>query len=73
MDRRLGPAATPVHVAFSALTRAAVQAFSDTALAHGGRDNGGPGSRPNYGPSYYAAFVFDPDGHNFEAVTHSAA
>jgi len=41
-------------------------------LAAGGRDNGAPGLRPNYRPDYYAAFVFDPDGHNVEAVTFSA-
>jgi hypothetical protein len=34
-------------------------------MAAGGKDNGGPGQRPEYG---YAAFVLDPDGHNVEAV-----
>jgi catechol 2,3-dioxygenase-like lactoylglutathione lyase family enzyme len=37
----------------------------------GGRDNGAPGLRPKYHPSYYGAFVFDPDGHNIEAVCHA--
>jgi hypothetical protein len=37
----------------------------------GGRDNGPPGLRPHYHPSYYAAFVLDPDGHNIEAVCHA--
>ena len=59
------------HVAFRAETRAAVDAFHATALKAGGRDNGGPGLRPNYGPTYYAAFVFDPDGFNIEAVCHA--
>jgi catechol 2,3-dioxygenase-like lactoylglutathione lyase family enzyme len=68
------PMAQPVphslHVAFRADDRAAVDAFHAAALAAGGRDNGGPGLRPQYGPDYYAAFVFDPDGHNIEAVCH---
>lgn len=68
-----GAAATPVHLAFRAQTRAQVQAFYDAALAAGGRDNGGPGIREQYAPDYYAAFVLDPDGHNVEAVTNAAA
>ena len=27
-----------------------------------------PGPRPDYGPTYYAAFLIDPDGNNVEAV-----
>ena len=67
----LGPAASPIHIAFHAERRAEVEAFYRAALAAGGRDNGGPGLRAHYTPTYYAAFVFDPDGHNVEAVTHS--
>ena len=57
-----------VHVAFEAESRAQVDAFYEAAMAAGGRDNGAPGPRPHYGPNYYAAFVFDPDGANIEAV-----
>jgi catechol 2,3-dioxygenase-like lactoylglutathione lyase family enzyme len=60
------------HVAFRAESRAQVDAFHAAALAAGGRDNGPPGLRPNYGPTYYAAFVLDPDGFNIEAVCHAA-
>lgn len=67
-----GPSATPIHVAFRAATRAQVDAFHAAALQAGGRDNGGPGLRPQYDPAYYAAFVIDPDGHNIEAVSHAA-
>lgn len=56
------------HVALRAASQAAVQAFHAAGLAAGGRDNGPPGPRPDYGPSYYAAFLRDPDGHNLEAV-----
>lgn len=59
-----------LHIALVAPDRAAVDAFHRAALAAGGRDNGMPGLRPHYHPSYYSAFVFDPDGHNIEAVTH---
>lgn len=58
------------HVAFTARSRAEVDAFHAAALAAGGRDNGGPGLRPHYHPNYYGAFVFDPDGNNVEAVCH---
>jgi catechol 2,3-dioxygenase-like lactoylglutathione lyase family enzyme len=57
----------PTHVAFEANNRKQVEAFYHAALAAGGKDNGGPGYR-DYSPGYYAAFVFDPDGNNIEAV-----
>jgi catechol 2,3-dioxygenase-like lactoylglutathione lyase family enzyme len=60
------------HLAFSAPTRAAVYAFHHAALLGGGQDNGAAGVRPDYGDSYYAAFVIDPDGHRIEAVTKQA-
>ncbi|MEA2436090.1 MAG: hypothetical protein QOF65_646 [Thermoleophilaceae bacterium] len=59
-----------LHIAFSADSREAVQAFHEAALAAGGEDNGAPGERPEYAPGYYGAFVLDPDGHNVEAVFH---
>jgi catechol 2,3-dioxygenase-like lactoylglutathione lyase family enzyme len=58
------------HVAFTARSRSEVDAFYAAALAAGGRDNGPPGPRPHYHENYYAAFVFDPDGNNVEAVCH---
>lgn len=58
------------HIAFSARSRAEVDAFHKAAIAAGGRDNGAPGLRPHYHPDYYGAFVFDPDGNNIEAVCH---
>jgi len=64
---------TGAHIAFAAKSRADVDAFYRAALAAGGRDNGGPGLRPNYAPTYYGAFVLDPDGHNIEAVCHAAS
>jgi catechol 2,3-dioxygenase-like lactoylglutathione lyase family enzyme len=62
--------ARPTHFALHAPDRKTVDAFHAAALAAGGRDNGKPGLRPHYHPSYYGAFVLDGDGHNIEAVCH---
>jgi catechol 2,3-dioxygenase-like lactoylglutathione lyase family enzyme len=56
------------HVAFRARSREAVAAFYRAALEKGGRDNGGVGLHQEHGPDYFAAFVFNPDGHRIEAV-----
>jgi catechol 2,3-dioxygenase-like lactoylglutathione lyase family enzyme len=70
---RRDPVGPTVHLGFAAPDRAAVDAFHVAALAAGAKDNGNPGLRPEYGESYYAAFVIGPDGHNIEAVTRRAA
>jgi catechol 2,3-dioxygenase-like lactoylglutathione lyase family enzyme len=70
----IGEGAQPsrgMHIAFVAADRAQVDAFHRVALSLGARDNGAPGLRPHYHPNYYGAFVFDPDGHNIEAVCHA--
>jgi catechol 2,3-dioxygenase-like lactoylglutathione lyase family enzyme len=59
-----------LHLAFTAATRAQVDAFHRAALEAGGQDHGAPGLRPHYHAHYYAAFVIGPDGHNIEAVCH---
>jgi catechol 2,3-dioxygenase-like lactoylglutathione lyase family enzyme len=64
------PFGTGAHIAFACEDRAAVDAVYAAAVEAGGRDNGGPGLRAHYHPTYYAAFVLDPDGNNIEAVTH---
>lgn len=63
-----GAKAPGVHVAFRARNRAAVDKFHDSGLKAGGKDNGKPGLRADYSPTYYAAFLTDPDGNNVEAV-----
>lgn len=66
-----GGKTTPrAHIAFTAASRAEVDAFHAAAMKTGGSDNGPPGIRAHYHASYYAAFVLDPDGNNIEAVTH---
>jgi len=56
------------HVSFIAASTSEVDAFHAAALAHGGTDDGAPGPRPEYSPTYYACFVRDPDGHKIEAM-----
>jgi len=67
------PYGTGTHVAFHCGDRPAVDAFHAAAVAAGGKDNGAPGVREHYHPTYYAAFVLDPDGNNVEAVCHTPA
>lgn len=63
---------SPMHIAFTADSRAQVRAFHEAALLAGAADNGAPGIREIYHPNYYGAFVIGPDGHNIEAVCHAA-
>jgi catechol 2,3-dioxygenase-like lactoylglutathione lyase family enzyme len=72
----IGPTTTEgepreVHVAFVAADRATVQAFFDVAVAMGAEVLHEPRVRPEYHPTYYGAFVRDPDGNNVEAVCHA--
>ena len=67
-----GEQSSHVHLAFQAPDRETVERFHAAGLAAGGRDNGAPGER-DYHPGYYAAFLFDPDGNNIEAVFHGPA
>lgn len=62
------PPSAGFHIALSASSRNAVEAFHTAAIAHGATDNGQPGLRPHYGPDYYAAFIIDPDGYEIEVV-----
>lgn len=61
-----------IHLAFQARDESQVRAFYKAAIAGGGIDNGAPGERP-YHPGYFAAYVYDPDGNNIEAVFHGLA
>lgn len=57
-------------ISFLAETRQAVDRFHAAALANGGSDEGAPGLRPHYGPSFYASYVRDPDGNKLNAVCY---
>jgi catechol 2,3-dioxygenase-like lactoylglutathione lyase family enzyme len=65
------PYGTGTHIAFVCPDRATVEAFHEAALGAGGINNGPPGVREQYHPTYYGAFVHDPDGNNIEAVSHA--
>ena len=56
------------HVGFVANSKQAVHAFHEAALEEGGRDDGAPGPRPDYGDSYYGCFIRDLDGNKIEAT-----
>jgi catechol 2,3-dioxygenase-like lactoylglutathione lyase family enzyme len=60
-------AGSGLHFSIKAPSRGGVDAFHAAALGSGGRDNGKPGLRADYGEGYYAAFVVDPDGYRIEA------
>jgi catechol 2,3-dioxygenase-like lactoylglutathione lyase family enzyme len=62
-----------LHFCLDAPTRKGVAAFHAGALGAGGRDNGKPGLRADYGANYYAAFAVDPDGYRIEAYCGAEA
>jgi catechol 2,3-dioxygenase-like lactoylglutathione lyase family enzyme len=59
--------ASGLHLCLEAANRAGVDRFHAAAVKSGGRDNGKPGLRKDYGDNYYAAFIADPDGYRLEA------
>jgi catechol 2,3-dioxygenase-like lactoylglutathione lyase family enzyme len=67
-DRRASGGA---HYAFRVDHREEVDAFYGAAMGAGGEDHGQPGPRPDYGPTYYAAFVKDSEGNNIEVVCYA--
>jgi len=58
------------HLALAASGKAAVDAAHAAGLANGGRDDGAPGRRPQYGSRCYAAYLKDPDGLRVEVVSN---
>ena len=72
-DGHPATAGNGTHIALSAPTRAAVNAFHAAALANGGTNEGAPGPRPHYHQHYYGAYVRDPDGNKLQAVCHLPA
>ncbi len=63
---------TAAHFAFSCSSRPEVERFYREAMLAGGQDNGPPEIQEEYGPTYFAAFVLDPNGNNVEAVFHES-
>jgi len=67
-DQRPASAGNGVHIGFSAASQDAVRKFHEAALKAGASDEGAPGTRPDYSPNYFGAFVRDPEGNKLEAV-----
>jgi catechol 2,3-dioxygenase-like lactoylglutathione lyase family enzyme len=67
-DQGLPTGGNGTHVGFAARSKAAVNKFHEAALKAGGSNNGEPGPRPDYGPAYYGAFIYDLDGNKIEAT-----
>ena len=63
-----GKRGIPTHVAFVAKNKNAVDGFYRAAIKAGAKDNGAPGYRKHYSPGYYAAYIYDLDGNNIEAL-----
>jgi predicted lactoylglutathione lyase len=61
------PPTTGLHISFHARSRADVDAFHRAGTEAGFQSNGAPGLR-DYTPGYYAAYLYDPDGNNVEAL-----
>jgi catechol 2,3-dioxygenase-like lactoylglutathione lyase family enzyme len=65
------PPTRRLHAGFRAGSRDAVDSWWNAMRETGAPDLGAPGSRPEYSPSYYGAFVADPAGNSVEAVHHA--
>jgi catechol 2,3-dioxygenase-like lactoylglutathione lyase family enzyme len=68
VSARHGARAGGGHVAFAANGISAVKAAWEAGINAGGINQGDPGQRPEYGPTYYAAYLRDPDGHRVEVT-----
>lgn len=66
-DKKAATVGNGTHFGFVATSKKQVDDFYQTALQHGGKCNGKPGPRPEYGEPYYGCFVFDLDGNRIEA------
>jgi catechol 2,3-dioxygenase-like lactoylglutathione lyase family enzyme len=64
------PVTRRLHIGFRAPSREHVDAFWRAGVEAGHQDDGEPGPRPQYSPSYYGGFLLDPDGNSAEAVWH---
>ena len=62
------PVTRGLHIGFRASDRAQVDAFWQAGVDTGYRDDGAPGPRTQYHPTYYGGFLLDPDGNSVEAV-----
>jgi catechol 2,3-dioxygenase-like lactoylglutathione lyase family enzyme len=67
------PPTRNVHIGFAATSREQVNNWWSALTVGGYQDDGAPGPRPEYGPSYYGAFLRDRDNNSIEAVHHESS
>ena len=72
-DKAPPTAGNGTMIALRGKDEAQVRAFHKAALANGGSDEGGPGTRPYYEPTFYVAYVRDPDGNKLACAFHRHA
>ncbi|MEO6472077.1 MAG: VOC family protein [Aeromicrobium sp.] len=68
---QVDPGTRPIHLAFTAPSREAVDQVHVRAVARGTEILHEPREWPEYHPNYYGVFLRDPDGNNIEAVCHT--
>ena len=61
-DGKAASVGNGVMVAFDCATQAQVRGCHAAACAAGGRNEGAPGFRANYGPGFYVGYLRDPQG-----------
>jgi catechol 2,3-dioxygenase-like lactoylglutathione lyase family enzyme len=66
------PVSSAGHICFSASGIPAVKEAWAGGVAAGGTDEGAPGPRPEYGASYYSAYLLDPDGNRVEVAVDNS-
>ena len=68
---RPAPVVGSGHIAVVANSIPAVKGAWEAGTLRGGTDDGAPGQRPQYGATYYSAYLLDPDGHRIELAVGS--
>ena len=68
---RPGAKAGVGHICLSAPGISAVKGAWEGGIREGGTDDGAPGQRPEYGASYYSAYLLDLDGNRIEIAVGS--
>jgi len=54
------------HVCLASPGISGVKGAWESGIENGGKDDGPPGQRPEYGATYYSAYLLDPDGNRIE-------
>ena len=67
IDGKPASSGNGVTIGLAAPSRSAINEFHKKALAHGGKDEGAPGVRAAIAPTFYAAYVRDPQGNKLVA------